>query len=72
MKDWIIRNKLYFIGGIAGAVAGFFYWKYVGCLTGTCGMTAHPLKSTIYFALLGALTFGVFKKDKKSNSLAKD
>ncbi len=64
MKNWILKNKLYGIGAAVGAIASFFYWKYVGCLTGTCAITSNPIRSTVYFALLGALVFGMFKKEK--------
>ncbi len=63
MKNWIVRNKLYGIGAVAGALAGFLYWKYIGCLNGTCSITSSPFKSTLYFALMGALLFGVFRRD---------
>jgi hypothetical protein len=63
MKNWIIKNKLYGIGALVGALAGFLYWKYVGCLTGTCAITSNPIRSTLYFAAVGALLFGSFKKD---------
>lgn len=66
MKNWIIINKLYFIGALLGAVAGFLYWMYVGCLTGTCAITSNPLNSTIYFASIGAVLFGAFKKQTKT------
>lgn len=66
MKNWIIRNKLYFVGALIGALAGFLYWKYVGCLTGTCAITSNPLNSTLYFALFGSVLFGSFKKQLKS------
>ena len=62
MKNWIIKNKLYFLGAVIGALAGFLYWKYVGCLTGTCSITASPLNSTIYFAIFGSMLFGLFTK----------
>ncbi len=62
MKDWIINNKLYLIGAISGILGGFIYWKYVGCLNGTCSITSDPLNSMLYFALLGTLVFGIFKK----------
>jgi hypothetical protein len=65
MKKWFQTNKLYFIGATIGAIAGFLYWKYVGCLTGTCAITSNPFRSTIYFAVFGALIFGSFKKEKK-------
>jgi hypothetical protein len=64
MKKWFQINKLYFFGVFIGGLAGFLYWKYVGCLTGTCAITSNPLRSTIYFAVLGALLIGLFKKEK--------
>jgi hypothetical protein len=66
MKKWLSKNKLYFFGAAAGAIAGFLYWKYIGCLTGTCAITSKPFNSTVYFALMGALLFGYFKKEKVS------
>lgn len=71
MKNWITNNKLYFIGAAFGAIAGFLYWKYVGCLTGTCAITLNPMRSTIYFSILGALLFSLFKKEEKEKSIIK-
>ena len=68
MKKWFQINKLYFIGAALGALGGFLYWKYVGCLTGTCAITSNPINSTLYFALFGALIAGSFKKEKKYGS----
>ena len=65
MKKRIIKNKLYFIGASTGVLAGFFYWKYVGCSTGTCSITSSPVNSSIYFAVFGAVLFGIFKKNTK-------
>lgn len=65
MKKWFKTNKLYFLGATIGAVGDFLYWKYVGCLTGTCAITSNPFRSTIYFAVFGALIIGSFKKEKK-------
>jgi uncharacterized membrane protein YdjX (TVP38/TMEM64 family) len=67
MKKWIISNKLYFIGALLGGLAGFLYWKYVGCLTGTCAITSKPLNSTLYFAFFGAVLLSFFKKEKTKN-----
>ena len=64
MKSWIRRNNLYLIGSLLGAATGLVYWKYVGCLTGTCSITSNPLRSMAYFAIFGALVFGLFKKEK--------
>ncbi len=71
MKKWIANNKLYWIGATVGAVAGFLYWKYVGCLTGTCAITFNPIRSTIYFGVTGALVFGLFKSTAKEKTTTK-
>ena len=63
---WMNRTKLYWIGAIPGAIAGFLYWKYVGCLTGNCAITSKPLSSMFYFALTGAMLFGLFKREQKN------
>ena len=65
----MIKTYLIIIAGAAvGAVAGWLYWKYVGCETGTCPITARPLSSTLYGALLGALMFYSFAPVKKQNN----
>ncbi|MCU0333846.1 MAG: hypothetical protein MUF62_02220 [Chitinophagaceae bacterium] len=69
MKKWMKNNWLYVAGAIAGALAGFFYWQQIGCSTGTCAITSKPLNSTLYFALMGALLFGMFKQEPKKDSL---
>ncbi len=69
MKKWLNNNKLYLIGAVLGAVAGYLYWKFVGCSSGTCSITSKPINSTLYGALLGALALSMFKKE---NKIAKD
>jgi hypothetical protein len=64
MKKLLVANKLYLIGALTGGLAGFLYWKYIGCLTGSCAITSKPLNSTLYFAFMGSLLFGLFKKSK--------
>lgn len=68
MRNWIIKNRLYGIGGVVGGIAGFLYWKYVGCLTGTCAITSNPLRSTMYFAVLGALISSLFTTSKEKTT----
>jgi len=65
VKAILQSNFLYLIGAIIGAISGFLYWKYVGCISGTCSITSSPINSTAYFALMGALIFGSFKKQKQ-------
>ena len=50
------------IGVAVGAAAGFLYWQQVGCASGTCPITASPLNSTAYGALMGGLLVSTFKK----------
>jgi hypothetical protein len=71
MKNWILTNKLYFVGAILGGVAGFLYWKYVGCVTGTCAITSKPLNSTLYFAFFGSVLLSFFKKEKTNKQTGK-
>ena len=58
------KYKRDLIGSTLGAVAGFLYWKFVGCSNGTCMITSKPINSTLYGALMGFLVAGIFKKDK--------
>lgn len=62
MKKWMANNWLYVAGSLAGGIGGWLYWKFVGCTTGTCPITSKPLNSTLYFAVMGALFFSIFKK----------
>jgi hypothetical protein len=41
---------------------GYFYYRLIGCANGTCLISSKPLNSTVYFALLGAILFSLFKK----------
>jgi len=69
MKKWFSINKLYFIGIIVGGISGYLYWQQIGCSSGTCMITSNPVNSTIYGALMGALLFGMFKKESKKQTL---
>jgi hypothetical protein len=53
------------IGIIVGAIAGFLYYFYVGCASGTCAITSKPFNSTLYGALMGGLVFNIFVKSPK-------
>lgn len=59
-------------GAILGAIAGFLYWQQIGCSSGTCMITSKPINSTAYGALLGALLFGMFKKEDKKQVIKED
>ncbi len=44
---------------LAGAAAGYLYYRFVGCATGACPLTSNPVISTLYGAAIGYLIGGV-------------
>jgi len=60
----VFNHKLTFIGGIVGAIAGYLYYYFVGCASGSCSITSQPVNSTIYGALMGGLILSLFQKEK--------
>ena len=72
MKNLIKKHLLVIIFSSAGAAGGFLYWKYIGCLSGTCIIKSVWYLSTLYGIglgwILGSLTKDLimnFKKQKK-------
>lgn len=61
----IKNNALAIVGAIIGAMAGFIYWEFVGCNSGSCAITSSPTYSTLYGSFLGVLLFISFKKERK-------
>ena len=53
MNEFLKKHYLIIIFSTAGAAGGFLYWKFVGCLSGTC-----PIKSIWYLSTLWGLGFG--------------
>lgn len=49
---------------LIGAIGGFLYYNYIGCVTGTCAITSNPWLSTGYGALIGAV-FTSWKPNEK-------
>ena len=43
------------IGALAGAVIGFLMYRFVGCKTGACPLTANPIMAIVIWASIGAL-----------------
>jgi hypothetical protein len=48
------------IGAVVGGGLGFAYYKFVGCSSGACPLTSHPVVSTIYGSVVGALIASSF------------
>lgn len=66
MVNYLKLNLLTIIGIVIGAAAGFVYYYYVGCASGTCMITSKPLNSTLYGAVMGGLIFSMLKKENKA------
>lgn len=54
-KSFLQRNFGMFFFVALGLIAGFLYYKYVGCVSGTCPITANPIMSVLYGGILGGL-----------------
>lgn len=65
MLNFIIKYKRILIGVTLGAVAGFLYWHFIGCNSGTCPITSKWHNSTIYGALIGLLLASSSKRKNK-------
>lgn len=48
----LLKLLLYILGG---GIAGYLYYRFIGCSTGVCPITSRPIPSIIYGAAIGAL-----------------
>lgn len=65
LLSFVKKQQRNLIGIVIGAIAGWLYWHFVGCSSGTCAITSKPINSTLYGALMGYLVAGMFQKDVK-------
>ena len=66
--EFLKKYKISIIGVLVGGILGYAYYHFIGCSSGTCAITSKPFNSTIYFAIIGALVFSLFKKNPKEKS----
>lgn len=67
MKINLQKHRASFLGVLLGAAAGYAYYHFIGCASGSCAITSSPVNSTAYGALMGYLlvgSFPVFQKNK--------
>ena len=55
MNDFITKHKFGMLLIIPGIIAGYFYWKYVGCASGTCPITSNWHTMVGFGAVIGYL-----------------
>ena len=58
MKGFLTSKSTTIIFTIIGAIGGFLYWKFVGCISGTC-----PIQSVWYWSTLWGAAFGYLAGD---------
>lgn len=51
LKSWYFWKP--FLGLFLGGVAGFAYYWFVGCSSGSCAITSNPYMSIIFGSLFG-------------------
>jgi len=53
MNQFLKTFKWKIVGIVIGAAAGFAYWYFIGCTSGTCPIQSHWHTSTLYGGLIG-------------------
>jgi hypothetical protein len=50
-KTWKFWKQV--LPAVVGAVAGYLYYRYIGCSSGQCAISSNPYMSTIWGGFLG-------------------
>lgn len=64
MLTYLKKYNLLLIGVVLGAIGGYAYYYYIGCVSGQCAITSSPVNSTVYGMVMGGLALDIFKKKK--------
>jgi len=55
IREVLKTKKLAIAFTLLGAIGGFLYWKFIGCLSGTCAIKSVWYWSTLWGAAVGYL-----------------
>lgn len=64
MTQFLTKHWLKITGILSGLLGGYLYYQFVGCVTGTCPITANPYKMMIIGAIMGYLIFDLFTQNE--------
>jgi hypothetical protein len=72
MADFLKNYRIPLLFGVAGAAGGFLYWRFIGCMSGTCIIRSVWYWSTLWGAAVGYLAGDMIreyllKRAKKRN-----
>ncbi|MEA3503855.1 MAG: hypothetical protein U9R32_01495 [Bacteroidota bacterium] len=70
MKNFLAEHIYSVAFIILGIIGGFFYWKYVGCTSGSCAIKSNWYTMIFFGGLIGYLigdTIDSFINRKKKN-----
>jgi uncharacterized membrane protein len=62
----------YVISVIAGGIAGWLYYYFIGCASGACPITSNPWSSIIFGAVFGGLMLPDIIKKKEMKETEND
>ncbi|MCY1720482.1 DUF6132 family protein [Prolixibacteraceae bacterium Z1-6] len=64
MNEFVIKYKWKIVGTVLGAIAGYAYYYFIGCNSGTCPIQSNWHTSTLYGGLIGYVFVNSPKKEK--------
>ena len=62
MREKLKKRLKSILFTVGGALVGLIYYYFVGCASGSCPLTSHPLVTMAYMGLVGWLLSGIFGK----------
>jgi len=66
LKNFFLKSKWQITGVLLGFTAGYLYWYFIGCTSGTCPIQSNWHTSVLYGGLLGYFVSDLKKKPAKN------
>jgi hypothetical protein len=60
IREFFLSSSFWrpFLGVALGGIAGFLYYYFIGCSSGSCAITSSPYMSTLWGSLFGFFLVG--------------